>query len=84
MFLVRIFLSRGGLPARVSCSPAESPVKLAWVLDLVVTALGSIAAIGLACFLIVFGVHWKHVVEEEHQALPHAEKASRVRPWTHN
>src|SRR5687767_7284998 len=29
----------------------------AWVLDLVIAALGSIAANGLACFLMVFGTH---------------------------
>ena len=46
------------------------------MLDLVVAALGSIAANGLACFLIVFGAHRLHQLEERRaEELPHAEKA---------
>ena len=48
------------------------------MLDLVVAALGSIAANGLACFLIVFGAHRKYVPAEERRAeeLSHVETFS--------
>ena len=55
--------------AAFKAPPSPSPFAdrigwSAWVLDLVIAALGSIAANGLACFLMVFGAH-SHTVPTE-------------------
>ena len=66
------------VPAPRSAAPLADRLGWpAWVLDLVVAALGSIAANGLACFLIVFGAHRKHAPIEQRRAEdpPHAERA---------
>jgi hypothetical protein len=69
---------------RVPASAAPLADRLGWepwVLDLVVAALGSVAANGLACFLIVYGAH--HQAETHSQAGAHpADHTGTAEPQT--
>jgi hypothetical protein len=69
------------MPKPVSAAPlADRLGWQPWVLDLVVAALGSLAANGLACFLVVYGAHRQKEQAHHARAQGPAHGAIEIKP----